>query len=140
MGEQGIKETMQQALDDCLNIYAEELCDPSVVALARKRIECNGGTLAYIAGITQNLREAIKDCEQADKQEPIATAGDLQLRKINSLDDNLELRPSTPLYTHPSSVCRLKDGDIVRINNKKGSIFSKAYAIMDACNIPKEGE
>jgi len=45
-----------------------------------------------------------------------------------------------PLYTHPSNVCRLKDGDIVRINNKKGSIFSKAYAIMDACNIPKEGE
>jgi len=82
VSEQTAKQTMQQALDaldDWLNIYAEELCDPSVVAKARKRIEEGGGTLAYITGITINLREAIEDCKQAaETQEHKKLTGDVK--------------------------------------------------------------
>jgi len=35
-------------------------------------------------------------------------------------------------------VRRLSDVEIVSINTRSVSIFTKAYAIMDACNIPKK--
>jgi len=96
MSEQTVKETMQQAaqaLDDWLNIYAEELCDRGRVALTRKRIEEGGGTLSYIAVITKNLRKAIEECEQDEKQEPV-----------------------TPLYPHPAPKSKkLTDGEIADV-------------------------
>lgn len=54
-------EIVQQALDALdawLNTYAEEFCDPARVAQAKERIAEHGGTLAYIAEITQALRVA----------------------------------------------------------------------------------
>jgi len=114
MSKQTVKATMQhatQALDDWLNIYAEELCDHEKVALARKRIEDSGGTLAYIAGITQNLREAIKDCEQAEAKEPVGEVVEHETSSGDSVCfgeiDTQLVHIGDKLYTHPSSVRRL---------------------------------
>ena len=48
------------AIDDWLNTYASEFCDEARVAEAGKRIRDEGGTLAYIADVQQQNREALK--------------------------------------------------------------------------------
>ncbi len=47
------------ALDDWLNTYASEFCDDARVAEAIKRIADNGGTLAYIAELQQDIKAAL---------------------------------------------------------------------------------
>ena len=47
------------AIDDWLNTYASEFCDEARVAEAGKRIMDSGGTLAYIADIQEQNREAL---------------------------------------------------------------------------------
>jgi len=47
------------ALDDWLNTYAAEMCDPERVREANERIHDHGGTLAYIADLQQQIRSAI---------------------------------------------------------------------------------
>ena len=47
------------AIDDWLNIYAEEHCDDRRVKEARLRIQASGGTLAYIARVQQANRDAL---------------------------------------------------------------------------------
>jgi len=48
------------ALDDWLNIYAEELCERDRVAQAKSRIQ-NYGTVGYIAEVQKQNREALKE-------------------------------------------------------------------------------
>jgi len=97
MSKQTSKQVMQQALDalnDWLNTYAEELCDHERVALARKRVEDSGGTLAYIAGITQDLQKAIEDCKQADEQEHKKLTDDdiIALRRSINVVDSVSVK------------------------------------------------
>jgi hypothetical protein len=49
------------AIDDWLNTYAPEFCDEARVKEARSRIMSEGGTLAYIADVQQQNREALKN-------------------------------------------------------------------------------
>ena len=44
------------ALDDWLNTYAAEFCDDGRVKEAYDRINENGGTIAYIADLRQEIR------------------------------------------------------------------------------------
>ncbi len=48
------------AIDDWLNTYASEFCDEERVAEAGTRIRESGGTLAYIADVQEQNREALK--------------------------------------------------------------------------------
>ena len=48
------------AIEDWFNIYASEFCDEKRVAEARARIRENGGTLAYIADVQKQNKEALK--------------------------------------------------------------------------------
>ena len=52
-------ERSSTALDDWLNTYAPDLCDAARVKEARQRIRDGHGTLAYIAGLQEQLRAAI---------------------------------------------------------------------------------
>lgn len=47
------------AIDDWLNTFASEFCDTDRVAQAYSRISYNGGTLAYIADVQKQNREAL---------------------------------------------------------------------------------
>ncbi len=47
------------ALDDWINSYAPELCDDAFVREAMVRIMGEGGTLAYIADVQRQNREAL---------------------------------------------------------------------------------
>ena len=47
------------ALDDWLHGYAGELCSESYVQQSAKRIEKDGGTLAYIAKLRRRVHEAL---------------------------------------------------------------------------------
>jgi len=127
MSKQSIKETMQQSLD---------------------MLEKGGLNCEQEEFVAQSLCQAIADCEQAEKQEPIAWKHCDDERVIanatkqGAIADGGAIAATTknysiPAYTHPSNVRRLSDCEIVSINSKSVSIFSKAYAIMDACNIPK---
>lgn len=53
-------ERCRTALDDWINTYASDMCSDERVAEAVKRIGDNGGTLAYIAEIQQDVREYLK--------------------------------------------------------------------------------
>lgn len=60
--DEALREALErsvQAIDDWLNVYAEEMCDPARVAEARGRIWAGGGTLAYIAEVQQQNRRAL---------------------------------------------------------------------------------
>jgi len=48
------------AIDDWLNTYASEFCDEERVKEAGTRIREGGGTLAYIADVQEQNREALK--------------------------------------------------------------------------------
>ena len=48
-----------QALDDWLHVYAPEHCHAEHVAETQHRIMLAGGLLAYIAGVRQEIREAL---------------------------------------------------------------------------------
>lgn len=48
------------AIDDWFNTYAPEFCDEMRVAEARARIRKHGGTLAYVADIQEQNKEALK--------------------------------------------------------------------------------
>lgn len=50
------------AIDDWLNIYAEEHCDPKRVAEAKARVY-EGGTLYYIATVQEINRAALQPAE-----------------------------------------------------------------------------
>lgn len=50
----------ETALDDWVNTYASEMCDPDRVAEAMVRIYDNGGTLAYVAQVLVGVRLAKK--------------------------------------------------------------------------------
>lgn len=54
------------ALDDWLNIYAEELCDENRVKEAKERVG-QFGTIAYIANVVAQCRAALKLDEQNDQ-------------------------------------------------------------------------
>ena len=54
------------ALDDWLNLYAEEECDPIRVSEAHQRIK-EYGTVWYIAEVQQQNREALAKIEGARK-------------------------------------------------------------------------
>ena len=56
-------ERSKTAIDDWLNTYASEFCDEARVSSAIKRIRVHGGTLAYIAGIQEQNRDALKAAE-----------------------------------------------------------------------------
>lgn len=58
------------ALDDWTNTYAAELCDETRVREAFERIHDAGGTLAYIARITQAARRALAAAPVAVPREP----------------------------------------------------------------------
>ena len=47
------------AINDWLNIYASDFCHEARVREAQARIMSGGGTLAYIADVQQQNREAI---------------------------------------------------------------------------------
>lgn len=47
------------ALDTWLNTYASDCCDPVKVKEAGERIMSGGGTLAYIADVQRQNREAL---------------------------------------------------------------------------------
>lgn len=49
-----------QALDDWTSTYASEFCDEARVGEAWDRIQANGGTLAYIAGIVHPNHQMLK--------------------------------------------------------------------------------
>lgn len=55
------------AIDDWLNLYADDLCDPARVKEARSRIDAACGTLAYIAK-TQDANRAALAAFQAIKE------------------------------------------------------------------------
>ena len=55
------------ALDDWLNVYAEELCDKDRVAQAKSRIK-SYGTVGYIASVQQQNREALKPNDSEDSE------------------------------------------------------------------------
>lgn len=48
------------ALDDLLNCYAEDYCNKERVKEAKTRIAEAGGTVAYIADVQQQNREALR--------------------------------------------------------------------------------
>ena len=50
----------EDALDDWINTYASDLCDPARVAEAKVRIYDGGGTLHYIACVLVEVRAAKK--------------------------------------------------------------------------------
>jgi len=128
MSKQSIKETMQQALDmfekGGLNCEQEEF-------------------------VAQSLRQAIADCEQAEKQEPFAWTQKLHVVGI-SISLKKTVYHTKALYTHPSNVRRLSDDEIdvsigctiPKYQNEitVDDLRRLASAIMDACNIPKEGK
>jgi len=84
MSEQTIKETMQQALD---------------VLLSFRHTAYNAGkSLNYLA--IKNLRQAIKDCEQAEKQEPVARVSTVATNYIIPLEPScFRLNGGELLYT-----------------------------------------
>jgi hypothetical protein len=57
--ERKLLERCSAALDDWVNTYAPELCDEQYVKRAHDRIAEGGGTLAYIAQLQQDLRDAL---------------------------------------------------------------------------------
>ena len=52
------------ALNDWIHTYAPEMCDADDVARSRSRIRNQGGTLAYLADITLEVRQAIAALEE----------------------------------------------------------------------------
>ena len=50
----------QQALDDWLHVHAPEHCHQKDVAESQDRILEAGGTIAYIADVQSEIREALK--------------------------------------------------------------------------------
>jgi len=48
------------AIEDWFNTYASEFCDEKKVAEARARVRESGGTIAYIADVQEQNREALK--------------------------------------------------------------------------------
>jgi hypothetical protein len=57
-------EESQQALNDWVVTYASDMCDEKTVQEARERIVAAGGTLAYIANITERNRAALQQKER----------------------------------------------------------------------------
>lgn len=56
-------ERSKTALDDWINTYASEFCDEERVDEAGQRIREGGGTLAYLADIQKQNRDALKGAE-----------------------------------------------------------------------------
>jgi len=111
----------------------------SNILIALESGGCEGVTVQELEFALDYINKGLRNKVCDYKQEPVAWA---QRRPVLGLSISLKrtVYHTMPLYTNPSNIHRLRDGDIVRINNKSGSIFSKAYAIMDACGIPKGGE
>lgn len=57
----GLLERSEQALSDWVTTYAREMCDDVHVAAARDRIMGGGGTLAYAAALTDDIRKALQN-------------------------------------------------------------------------------
>jgi hypothetical protein len=72
----------ETALDDWLNTYAEDWCDPERVFDAKERIKDNGGTVAYIADTQVIIREAIANS--------LPTKADPFITKIDQWIDALQ--------------------------------------------------
>lgn len=53
-------ETASVALDDWLNDYAHDMCDPARVAEARQRLH-ERGTIGYIAQVQEKVRNALEN-------------------------------------------------------------------------------
>lgn len=51
------------AIDDCINVYAEEFCDEERVAQAHARLN-EHGTLYYLATVVQQCRDARKSLNE----------------------------------------------------------------------------
>ena len=51
----------KQAIDDWLHIYAADHCHEKDVIESQKRITEEGGTVAYIADVQREIREALKE-------------------------------------------------------------------------------
>ncbi|MDR3533975.1 MAG: hypothetical protein P4L90_25845 [Rhodopila sp.] len=56
------------AIDDWLNTYASDFCDEARVKEASSRIGAEGGTLAYIARVQQQNREALDESKRLGRR------------------------------------------------------------------------
>jgi hypothetical protein len=59
-GQRALLERCKDALDDWVTTYASEMCDVESVRRSEQRIMDNGGTLAYVAQLVQDIRDALK--------------------------------------------------------------------------------
>lgn len=60
-------EDSQQALNDWVVTYASDMCGEKTVQEAKERINGAGGTLAYIAGISERNRIVLQQREGIDE-------------------------------------------------------------------------
>jgi len=118
--------------------------------------------------VAQGLRKAIADCEQAEKQEPIAWKHCDDERVIanatkqGAIADGGAIAATTkdysiPAYTHQSRVRRLSEAEIEEIISKYATLnhdnspincsihtwarlHDYTNSIMDACGVPKGRE
>lgn len=63
-------ERISLALNDWVVTYASEMCGNDDVSETRKRIMENGGTLAYISSLQQEVVGALVNAQQASQQKP----------------------------------------------------------------------
>jgi len=112
MSEQTIKETMQQALDVLLSF--------------RHTAYGAGKSSNYLA--VKNLREAIKDCEQAEAQEPVGEVVEHETSSGDSvcfgeIDAQL-VHIGDKLYTHPKPQHnKLTDSGILKIAEQQATQY-----------------
>ena len=75
------------ALDDWLNRYASDLCDPDRVAQARSRITNQGGTIAYITDVRTQGEAALASGGKADScQRPAVSSEPLTGIQLKALE------------------------------------------------------
>lgn len=59
-GQRALLERCKDALDDWVTTYASDMCDTETMRRSEQRIMDNGGTLAYVAQLVQDIRDALK--------------------------------------------------------------------------------
>jgi hypothetical protein len=90
-----------EAIDDWLNVYASELCHKDRVDDANRRIADAGGTLAYIASVQEQNREALradegKESEGGEKAGAPVVSPEVE-DTVSSLSQSVDTpRPSAP--------------------------------------------